>query len=614
MRLQLVWKRRIAIISAGLTLIFVVLILRLGWIQMVQVNRIMPGFQRTVREMSVLQRERGVMLDSGRGHFTDVHGRSLTGKLQWGVVFFSRNKNEKMGQFTGGSQEEKLERSQEDVSLKQLALILDTDVDQLKKQWEKQNTPHLWTGGGSEPVLLTDAQLVRIRELKMKGVNAYPVMTRYSPKASGSQWLGYLNEHPEERGRQGGHRDEVRQPFAMKSGAAGLERTLEPLLRGVGPTLITQMVYGNGQIIPEIEPRVIAPANVHYPLVVETTIDARLQQGIEELTASSGLQEGAVVVLDAKNADVRAMVSYPFYQPQHVNPQQSSWGNRAIQGAVPGSIFKIVTAAAALENRVVSRGEKFHCKGVYGKYGLSCWKEHGHGELNLEKGFAESCNIVFAETARRLHMEQLEQTADRLGLARTVGWQAQHMAGMPVLKHFDHEESGRIRTDAVTSADEGAKIQTAIGQRDVLVTPLQAANLIVTLLHDGRVSAPRLVQQIRYADGGTMLEMSLHASPSAAGQISPTTAHQLLKWMNTVVQEGTGKSLQHARWHVAGKSGTAQVQQKGKAKNHQWFIGYGPVEKPRYAVAVLVQNVSPSSSHQATALFRKVMDYLAECS
>ncbi|MCM3133595.1 penicillin-binding protein 2 [Paenibacillus polysaccharolyticus] len=584
--------------SAGLTLLFAVLILRLGWIQMVQVNRTMPGFQRTVREMSVLQREQGVMLDSGRGQFTDVHGRPLTGKLQWGLVLYP----------TSGKSNE------HDLKLKQLASLLHTDVNRLKREWHKVNTPHLWTGGGPEPVLLTDAQIVNVRNIRLRGADVYPVMTRYFPKESGSQWLGYLSEHPENYGRQPRHQDEVKQPFAMKSGAAGLERTLEPLLRGIGPTLITRMVSGNGQVIPEMEPRVIAPTNSHYPLVVETTIDARIQQGIEELTEASGLKEGAIVVLDTTNADVRAMVSVPFYQPQHVDPQQSSWGNRAIQAAVPGSIFKIVTAATALENQIVSRDEKFHCEGAYGKYGLSCWKEHGHGELNLEKGFAESCNIVFAETARRLHMEQLEQTADRLGLTRSVGWQAQHIAGMPVLKHFDHEEPGRIRTEAVKSADEGAKIQTAIGQRDVLVTPLQAANLIVTLLHDGKVNAPRLVQRIRYADGGTMLDMPLHASPSAEGQVSPTTAHLLLRWMKTVVREGTGKSLQHARWHVAGKSGTAQVQQNGKAKNNQWFIGYGPVEKPRYAVAVLVQNVSPEASHQATALFRKVMDYLAECS
>nr|WP_313960468.1 penicillin-binding transpeptidase domain-containing protein [Paenibacillus xylanexedens] len=597
MQLQLVRKRRIAIISAGLTILFAVLVLRLGWIQMVQVNRTMPGFQRTVREMSVLQREQGVMLDSGRGQFTDVHGRLLTGKLQWGLVLYPSSG-----------------KSEHDLKLKQLSSFLHTDVNQLKREWHKEETPHLWTGGGSEPILLTDAQVVNVRNLHLQGADVYPVMTRYFPEASGSQWLGYLNESPKDDGKLSRHQDEVKQPFAMKSGASGLERTLEPLLRGIGPTLITRMVSGNGQVIPEMEPRVVAPRNSHYPLVVETTIDARIQQGIEELSEAAGLKEGAIVVLDTANADVRAMVSRPFYQPQHVDPLHSSWGNRAIQAAVPGSIFKIVTAAAALENQVVSRDEKFHCEGAYGKYGLSCWKEHGHGELNLEKGFAESCNIVFAETARRLHMEQLEQTADRLGLARSVGWQAQHIAGMPVLKHFDHEESGRIRTNAVESADEGAKIQTAIGQRDVLVTPLQAANLIVTLLHDGKVNAPRLVQRIRYADGGTMLDMPLHESPSAEGQISPATAHLLLRWMNTVVREGTGKSLQHARWHVAGKSGTAQVQQQGNTRNNQWFIGYGPVEKPRYAVAVLVQNVSPEASHQAKALFRKVMDYLAKCS
>ena len=263
---------------------------------MVQVNRIMPGFQRTVREMSVLQRERGVMLDSGRGHFTDVHGRPLTGKLQWGVVLVPQPDNANEGQ----------------VKLSQLAIILHTDTAQLKEEWDKERTPHFWTGGGTEPVLLTDAQIKDVRSLNLQGADVYPVMSRYFTKPSGSQWLGYLSEQSENQGRLHRHQDEVKQPFAMKSGAAGLERTLEPLLRGVGPTLITRMVSGNGQVIPEIEPRVIAPANTHYPLVVETTIDARIQQGVEELTVASGIQEGAVVILDTANADVRAMVSLPF--------------------------------------------------------------------------------------------------------------------------------------------------------------------------------------------------------------------------------------------------------------------------------------------------------------
>ncbi|MDK8192746.1 penicillin-binding protein 2 [Paenibacillus sp. UMB7766-LJ446] len=597
-------KRRIYITCILLTIVFGLLMFRLAWVQMVQVNRTMPGFQRTVREMSVLQRERGVMLDTGRGQFTDYKGVPLTGELEWGVVLFPHTdqSNHSYPSSTAHSK------------IKELAALLHTDVKSLQKEWNQGNAPHFWTGGTDQPITLTEAQLTRLRELKADGASVYPIMTRYGQGATGMQWLGYLAEQPGSIHGHPRHKNEVKQPFAMKSGAAGLEKTLEPLLMGIGPTLVSRMVTGSGEVIPSIQPRVIAPSNTHYPLRAETTINIDLQQGIEQIVKKSGMKEGAVVVLDAANADVRAMVSAPFYNPQHVDPQQTAWANRAVQGAVPGSIFKIVTAAAALEYQAVSKGETFHCGGEWGKYGLSCWKEHGHGTLNLEQGFAESCNIVFAETARRLSMGQLERTADALGLARPIGWEGKQVAGMPVLHHFDHEDAGRVRLPSVSPQDEGAKVQTAIGQRDVLVTPLQAANLIVTLLHEGKVTAPRLVQRIRYADGDMMLDMPMHDSPSSAGRISPATAHQLLSWMKKVVSDGTGKSLQHARWQVAGKSGTAQVQQHREKRNHQWFIGYGPTEKPQYAVAVLVQNVVPSSRHQATAIFRKVMDYLAESS
>ncbi|MFC9709123.1 peptidoglycan D,D-transpeptidase FtsI family protein [Paenibacillus sp. NPDC056933] len=602
MHLQL--KRRLYIACILLTGIFTLLMIRLAWVQIVQVNRTMPGFQRTIREMSVLQRERGVVLDSGRGHFTDYKGESLTGKLEWGLVLFPHTNS--------SSQSNQLEVAQPGV--KEMAALLHTDLQLLQKEWSQGNAPHFWKAGTRQPITLTDSQVARLRDLQVYGASVYPMMTRYGRGKSGMQWLGYLAEQPGPLNSKPVHKDEVKQPFAIKSGAAGLERTLEPLLKGIGPTLISRMVTASGEVIATIQPRVIAPSNTHYPLRAETTIDAKIQQGIEHIVENSGMKEGSIVVLDVNHADVRAMVSRPFYDPRHVKPNQTAWMNRAVKGAVPGSIFKIVTAAAALEYQAVSQGETFHCGGDWGKYGLSCWKEHGHGELNLEQGFAESCNIVFAETARRLSMEQLERTADALGLGRPVGWEGKQVAGIPILQHFDHEEAGRVRLPSVSPQDEGAKVQTAIGQRDVLVTPLQAANLIVTLLHEGKVSAPRLVQRIRYADGDTMLEMPQHDSPSAAGQISPATAHQLLSWMKKVVSDGTGKSLQHARWQVAGKSGTAQVQQRGEKRNHQWFIGYGPTHQPQYAVAVLVQNVAPNSRHQATLIFRKVMDYLAESS
>lgn len=598
-------QRRILIGCMVLTGVIALLVLRLGWIQTIQANRVVPGFQHTLREMSVLQRERGIMLDSGRGHFTDFQGRPITGNIHWGLVLFpSPNPSGK-----------KAAASANHLAAVKLANILHTAPEQILNEWEQGYAPHFWTAGKNAPAPLNERQILRIRQLKLANAEVYPMMTRYEGlQRSGMQWLGYLAELPDEAGKLQDHRDEVRQPFALKRGAAGLERTLEPLLMGIGPTLLTRMVNGAGEAIPELAPRVIAPHNGHYPLKVETTIDVEMQHKLEQMAEHFGMIEGAVVVLDATNADVRAMVSMPFYNAAHVDPRQSSWANRAVKEAAPGSIFKIVTAAAALETHAVSGKEQFHCKGDWGKYGLSCWKEHGHGTLNLEQGFARSCNIVFAETSERLTMKQLERTADKLGLARTVGWERKHMAGMPLLRHFDHEDAGRVSLPTVVTDDEGARAQTAIGQRDTRVTPLQAANLVVTLLHDGEVRAPRLVQRIRYADGGTMLDMPLQTSPSRYGRISPSTAHRLLTWMGKVVSDGTGKSLQRARWHVAGKSGTAQVVRSGEKLNHQWFIGYGPVEQPRYAVAVLVQHVKPGGRHQATDLFRKVMDYLSESS
>jgi cell division protein FtsI/penicillin-binding protein 2 len=153
--------------------------------------------------------------------------------------------------------------------------------------------------------------------------------------------------------------------------------------------------------------------------------------------------------------------------------------------------------------------------------------------------------------------------------------------------------------------------QTGIGQRDAAVTPLQAANLVVTLLHDGSVLEPRLVSEIRYANGQLLAKLPRKAAPSQYGSIAPSTARALLRGMEAVVAHGTGRSIREGAWAVAGKSGTAQTVRAGAARNNQWFVGYGPVEAPRYAVAVLVENRAPGLANQATALFRGVMDLVA---
>ncbi|PAD80566.1 MULTISPECIES: peptidoglycan D,D-transpeptidase FtsI family protein [Paenibacillus] len=584
-------KQRVVYGWLILTLFILILAGRLAWVQLVMKHQRMPGSNHTMIEASLYQRERGVVLDSGRGHFTDRYGQPLTGHLIWTAVLFPMNK---------------AEWSEAQPKLRQLSDILNTDYDALTDQWHKSHEPILWHAQSSPvPTALSSEQIARIHELELEYIQVLPYQQRYPAGLSGMQWLGYVS----------GQRKEnlfYKDDPEIK-GNSGLEKALDPIIRGDEPTIVYFPVNGGNHVIQDMEPMVKASSNPYYPLRVQSTIDAGMQQAIEDLTEKANMGKGAVVVLDARNADILAMVSRPFYNPEDIHPEAGEWENRAVKAAVPGSIFKLVTAAAALEHGVVKPREKFHCSGEYGKYGLSCWKEGGHGTITAEEGFAHSCNVVFATLAERLTHEQLEAAANSLGLGQTVGWQAKDLLGLSVLKPLDHEEQGTIFDKSADRSDAGERVQTAIGQRDTAISPLQAANMVVTLLHGGEVHRPRLMDKLTYANGQLLYEAKpvVMGKLGGNGNISRETSAILRKWMEDVVREGTGKSLLNHKARWAGKSGTAQVKVKGRARNNQWFIGYGPVEQPRYAVAVLVEDRSPDSSHQATQLFGQVIDLLA---
>lgn len=579
-------------IFKGMLIMFatvIVLILRLAWVQLYMKNQPVPGSKYTMAKMAEVQSEREVVLDSGRGRLYDRNGKPLAGETIWTAAFFP--------------QEERRGREEGETAMHRLADILGADYTQLKNRMKHGKMPFLWPSvTDSGPLALSPVQAEEVSTLDIDGIKVLPYVRRYDGGGSGRQWLGYLSEAAS-RSTSG-----LRVPFR---GTAGLEKTLEPLLHGVGHTEVYAQVDARGNRLPDSELMVRTSANPYYPLSLYTTIDEGLQEGIEELTVNAGMKEGAVVVLDARTGDIAAMVSRPFYNPEAISPEGGEWNNRALQAAEPGSIFKIVTAAAALESGVTSPDEMFYCKGKYDKYGLACHQGKGQGPLSLSEGFALSCNTVFATLAERLSAEQLQSTALALGIGREVGWQAADTLGMDLLKPLGGEQTGTIFT-TLQPDDPGARVQTAIGQRDVRISPLQAANLIITLLHRGKVVSPRILQRVNFANGQKLLDLPVQLAPSQEGQISAHTAELLLSWMRKVVTEGTGASLQGTKWPVAGKSGTAQTLVKGAERNNQWFIGYGPVNDPQYAVAVMVQNVAPGSSHTATKLFGQIMDHLAQ--
>ncbi|MCH1640378.1 peptidoglycan glycosyltransferase [Paenibacillus timonensis] len=591
--MSLLRKKRIFYLLLSFALVVGLFALRIAWIQTASALKAVTVGGKTINELAVRQREESIELDPGRGHIFDRNGKPLTGEMAWTPILFP------VRQLPEGHQ------------LTSLATALGTTVPELRNTWERLERPYVWPKTGGEP-----GQPLRLNEEaartlpRFEGLEVLPYMARYGPGERGNQWLGFVTQRPDVIRKLRERKHQPDYAMTLQVGASGLEKTLDGLLRGLGGIRAAYPVDGRKDPLGGMGTRVNATASRYYPLQIQTTVDDELQRKIEQLAAEMNVNEGAVVVLDAKTADIVSMVSLPFYDPHHVDPTTQNWGNKAVKAAVPGSIFKTVIAAAALEEHAAVPGEVFHCSGHYGKYGLSCWKEGGHGNITLEEGFAKSCNVVFATLGERLNAEAIARTASMLGIGRAVGWRDPAFLGGDALRPLDQEEKGAV-FKSLAAADGGVLAQTAIGQRDVLVSPLQAANLVVTLLHGGQVTAPRLVSEIRYKDGSLLSELPVQASPSPAGQIRPRTAKRLLSWMRLVVTDGTGRALQQAKWPLAGKSGTAEILKNNRQLNHQWFIGYGPVDQPKYAVAVLVQNRPESSKHLAAELFRRIMDVLA---
>jgi cell division protein FtsI/penicillin-binding protein 2 len=272
-------------------------------------------------------------------------------------------------------------------------------------------------------------------------------------------------------------------------------------------------------------------------------------------------------------------------------------------------------AAAALATGMVETDTQFHCTGAYGKYRFVCWRRSGHGHISATQAFAFSCNIAFAEMAKRLSAPMIERFARRLGLAQPIGWSSAddtHNAGQDEFRQLPEEQAGMVFADRTSVADEGAIIQTAIGQRDVLLSPLQAANMVATLLNDGRLQAPRTVREIRYRDGQlreTFAPQVLRPADAEFRRIAPI----LRGWMRETVRSGTAQALSRSPHLLAGKTGTAQVtvgdRTSKSAAVHQWFVGYDAADE-RFAVAVVVKHVHPHARQLALPLAARVFDIL----
>lgn len=586
-------KRRMLLAALVIFLLWGGMVFRLAWIQIISTHRF-SNQEVDLVSQAVKQRQQSIVLDTGRGDILDRHGTPFTGTEIRSLVIFP------------------LARSQPDTEkISKLAEIIGVSEERLRGLIAKIKEPDYLRDNQGRIIQLSPEQADRVSRLEIPGISAVPVKQRYPEEMQAAQIIGFISQNPQEvKTKYKEEWEDGRLDLDSLVGASGLERSFQTFLYGEGPVTVSYYVDGRGNPLNGLDVRLHRPQNEFYPLSITTTLDYDLQIEVERVLENIHLEQGSAVVLDIESREVLAMASRPGFHPDRVDLKQDGWQNHALKRIPPGSVFKIVVAAAALEKGGIAPDDEFYCSGEYGKYGFSCWKPEGHGQLTLAEAFAESCNVTFAQVAYRLGGENILEYADKLGMIGTVGWERERFFKINNFKQLDGEDAGQVFASVTPSDDEGVLIQTAIGQRDVRITPLQAANMVATIAEGGKKKQVRLVKRIDYKSGTPFYRFEEQKLPGE--RIEPYTAYQLRKMMEGVVEEGTGKKLQEALWKVAGKSGTAQVSQQGVITNHQWFVGYGPAENPRYAVVVVAENQPVGAKNKAIEGFLQLMNLLAE--
>lgn len=351
-------------------------------------------------------------------------------------------------------------------------------------------------------------------------------------------------------------------------GKAGLEAVLDPYLLGRAP----------GDRVRAFWDRLRGKPTVGNDVVV--TLDARLQRQAAQLLAG---RRGAVVALNPRSGAILAMASSPAFDPNRIEEsypavqgeREAPLFNRATQGAYPpGSTFKLVTAAAALAAARSNAERMFECQGSIAVDGFVLRDTVVHGRVSFERALAESCNSTFALLGLEVGAQRLYRAARSFGFEQNP-WEGTATPFWP------------YRPGSLTSPERMSRpllASSAIGQGEVLVSPLQMALVAAAIANGGIIMRPCFVERILDPSGRELYRNEprvwLKATDSGVAEI-------IMKAMVTAVREGTGREAFLPGVSVAGKTGSAQ-NPHGDA--HAWFIGFAPAEDPRVAVAVIIEN------------------------
>ncbi len=393
------------------------------------------------------------------------------------------------------------------------------------------------------------------------GIRVYLAPQRYGDNVLAAHLLGYLDG-------------------SGSTGVCGIEKAYDSVLNQyAGRITATYSVDGQGRYVSSTAVQVRNTAK-NYVGGVVTTLDSNIQKVVEEV-ATPMIRKGAVVVLDPTSGDILSLASFPSYDPADVSGDlvrnDGALVNRALSRYDCGSVFKIVTALAALENGVSSE-QTYDCPGSITVDGtvFHCHYRLGHQQLSMDEAFAQSCNVYFIQLASQIGADAMLKMAQTLGLNDQIGLADTISAPAAVMPK---------RSD-LSSAPSLANL--SFGQGELLVSPLHITRMTAVVASNGTLPEVSAVLGTVDEDGHWT------SSDERRGEtvISAHSAQSLRRMMELAVNAGTGTAASVHGGASAGKTGTAETGQvnNGKPVVHSWFTGYYPAEDPQYVITVLIED------------------------
>ena len=591
------YKQRISGVMACVLAAFVILIIRLVYLQAIMGNE--------YRRLSLNNSIRLQSIDPPRGRIYDRYGELLVDDRPAFDVNITLKDAEPL-----------------QPTLEKLSRYLQTPADALLSQIKQTRGASAYQPRLLKPDVGRDTlAAIEVNKFDLPGVSVNVNLRRhYIYERMASHLIGYLSEISPAELKSGSYPDSRSGDLIGKFGA---EKGYENFLRGKRGGRQVE-VNANGLVV-----RILKTVDAEPGLNVFLTIDQQLQNRTEELL--DGVV-GAAVAIEPATGQILALASSPsFDQNSFVGGiTHEQWdtlisnpfrpmSNRAIQGEYPpGSTYKIITALAGLEEGVIDEQTTFFCPGYYrfGNRVYRCWKKGGHGKVDIIKAVEESCDVFFYQVGERLGVDRLAWYAKAFGL------------GSPTGIFLDQEAYGLIPTAAWKQKrtgvpwQEGETLSVAIGQGFNLVTPIQMAIVAAAVGNGGNRYRPMILDRIQSANGQVLQKME----PRLAGKL-PISAHNLDLvrrglWKVVNAENGTARGSRLADIEISGKTGTSQVISRKEdealaeedipihLKAHAWFVAYAPSDRPTIAVAVVVEHGEHGSGAAAPIAREMIKTYL----